>query len=350
MGSNIGGSVAISGSTVLIGASGANGSRGAAYVDVNPGNGWRRQATLSGTASVTAFGFSVAVQSTPADTFAIVGAILQGNGTAHVYTRSGRTWHRTATLTDPHAVSHEAFGWSMAASTTTAVISAYEANGVTGAVCIFGRSGNAWHLEARLTPPAPAPDGDAFGWSMAISGETIVIGALGPTTSPGAVYVYTRSGKTWHLQATLADPGDRAADLFGTGVAIVGSTIAVGSAGARGNRGAVYLFHRSRQHWSPSGTLTEPAARAGDWFGTAVAMSGSRLLIGASRKGRKQCGAAYDYGLTRNKWRFKTQVINPGCTSGDDFGDHLALSGTTAVIGSPGKHTDVGAAYVVTVP
>jgi FG-GAP repeat len=79
-------------------------------------------------------------------------------------------------------------------------------------------------------------------------------------------------------------------------------------------------------------------------------MSGPRLLIGASRKGQKRCGAVYDYGLIRNKWRFKTQVVNPGCTGGDDFGDKLALSGTTAAIGAPGKHASAGAAYVVTVP
>lgn len=353
-GNNVGGSVAVSGSTVLIGASGVNGFRGAAYVDVNTRNGWRRQATLSGTASFAGFGFSVAVQSTAADTFAIVGAIgspgSQNNGTAYVYTRSGRKWHRTATLTDPHADRNEAFGWSMATTTTTAVISAYDANGVTGAVCIFGRSGNTWHFEATLTPPAPAPLGDAFGWSEAILGQTVVIGALGPTTSPGAAYIYARSGDTWRLEATLADPGHRASDLFGTGVAVANSTVAVGAAGAHGNRGAVYLFRHVGQRWLLSGSLTEPAARSGDWFGTAVAMSGLRLLIGASRKGQKRCGAAYDYGLARNKWRFRTQVINPGCANGDDFGDKLALSGRTAVIGAPGKARNTGAAYVVTVP
>ena len=74
------------------------------------------------------------------------------------------------------------------------------------------------------------------------------------------------------------------------------------------------------------------------------------MLIGASRKGQRRCGAAYDYVLTDNKWQFKTQVINPDCTSGDDFGDKLALSGTTAVIGAPGKDDNTGAAYVVTVP
>src|SRR5579863_502066 len=69
MGNDIGGSVAISGSTVLIGASGSGDFRGAAYVDVNPGNGWRRQATINGPENLADFGFSVAVQSTKAGAF-----------------------------------------------------------------------------------------------------------------------------------------------------------------------------------------------------------------------------------------------------------------------------------------
>ena len=350
---DVGGSVAVSGSTVLIGAPGESDFRGSANVDVNPGNGWRKQATLRGSVNDGSFGFSVAVQSTRALTFGIVGAtgpVGQANGTAYVYTRSGRAWRHTATLTDPQAVSNEAFGWSMAASTTTAVISAYDANGVTGAVAIFGRSGNTWHFETRLTPPAPAPAGDAFGWTMAISGDTIVVTALGPTTSPGAAYVYTRSGNNWRLAATLSDPGGLASDLYGTGAAIVGSAIAIGAAGAHGNRGVVYLYHRTKRHWSLSGVLTDRTAHAGDWFGTAVAMSGPRLIVGASRKGQQRCGSVYFYELIRGKWKYKNQVINPNCVSGDDFGDKLALSGTTAVIGAPGKDHNAGAAYVATVP
>jgi hypothetical protein len=311
-----GASVAISGNTVVVGAygedsaaSGVNGNQannsalnaGAAYVFVRSGSTWTQQAYLkaSNPGANDFFGVSVAISG---DTV-VVGAFnedsaatgVNGNqadnsatdsGAAYVFVRSGSTWGQQAYLKATNTGTGDFFGNSVAISGNTVVIGAYgedsAATGVngnqannsapdSGASYVFVRSGSGWTQQAYLKASNPGVS-DFFGGSVAISGETVVIGAFdedsaatgvnGNQTSSGApdsgaVYVFVRSGSAWAQQAYLKASNTGAGDSF-VSVAISGDTLVVGASaedsaatGVNGNQvdnsapdsGAAYVFN-----------------------------------------------------------------------------------------------------------
>lgn len=282
-----GGSVAIYGSTVVIGASNASSERGAAYVFVRSGTTWTQQAELiaSDAAYFDGFGTSVAISGSTA----VIGAPdkFSNSGAAYVFTQSGSAWSQQAQLTDGAA--NAFFGYSVAIDGSTAVIGAYGENSYTGAVYVFTRSGSTWSQQAKLPPPAT---GESFGISVAMSGSTALVGASGTASSPGAAYVFTRSGVTWSQQAKLTAADAAAGDAFGWSVGVSGSTAIVGAYAKNSQTGAAYVFVRSGSVWPQAAKLTASDAATGDKFGSAVAIYGSTAIVGAWDKG-SATGASY---------------------------------------------------------
>jgi FG-GAP repeat len=358
-GERLGTSVAISGATAVVGAPDFNGGRGAAEIFVRTGTTWRRQATLydrRGRANDN-FGSAVAVSSTAAGTYALIAAQGQGRpDRAFVYERSGRSWHLQAALAGPtgyYAGGWE-FGWSVAISGTTALVSTIQnqLNGA-GGIYVFVRSGTTWHRQAILYDPDTTGEGN-FGGSVAVSGSTIMAGA----PDQGCAFVFARSGQDWALQATLDTSGEVTACPFGVGdglgssVAVSGSTAVIGADGLPGDsgRGVAFVFTRSGTTWTRHTRLTDPHGVNGDNFGWSVAFSGTRILVGAPFKAARHCGTAYEYTRSGTTWRERAEVINPGCSEDDAFGSALAISGATAMIGSPGQHDGTGAVYQQVLP
>jgi FG-GAP repeat len=145
--------------------------------------------------------------------------------------------------------------------------------------------------KAKLTA-ADGASGDSFGWSVAISGSTAVVGADAKNSNTGAAYVFTRSGSTWTRQAELTSSDGAANDFFGLSVAISGSTAVVGAPGKNTFTGAAYVFTRSGSAWSQQAELTASGGVGGDDFGVSVALSGSTTAAGAPFK-NSSTGAAY---------------------------------------------------------
>ena len=351
--------VAVSGTTAVIGAPGVNVGAGAAYVFVHSGKTWRRQAALAdpGDGEGDYFGSSVAVSSTAAGTIAVIGAPGSAEneaGTAYVFARSGKAWHLQAALADPDGDISDQFGSSVAISGTTAVIGADGVNKTRGAAYIYARSGGTWRLQAAFYDPS-GHFSDEFGWSVAISGATAVIGDPGRELSSdehgaGAAFVYVRSGNAWHRQAAFYDPAARGADSFGGAVAISGATAVIGASGVQNSQGAAYVYQRSGTAWHRIAKLTSPHPLDYSIFGSAVAVSGARALVGEPLTALNVCGTAYEFMRSGRAWRERARVVNPdpGCATGhpDSFGTSVALSGRTAVIGAPDKP----AAYEQTLP
>jgi hypothetical protein len=256
------------------------------------------------------------------------------------------------TLADPGGVAYDEFGYSVAVSGAVAVIGAPGTNEGASVAYVYARSGGTWSLQATLSDPAGTAN-DNFGYAVAVSGTTAVIGTLKANSPNGAAYVYARIGGTWRRQVTLLDPGHHALDNFGAYVAISGGTAVIGAPGTSSNRGAAYVYARSGQTWRRQTRLAGPRAAPNDFFGFSVAVSGARVLVGglhnflASRGG---CGRAYEYTPSGSTWHLKATVIAPRCVIGDGFADSLALSGTTAVIGAPYANHFAGAAYYITLP
>jgi hypothetical protein len=293
-------------------------------------------------ASGDLFGFAVAIFNTTA----IVGAFNKGPGgagAAYAFVHSTTGWSQQAELKASDGAAGDAFGTSVAISGSTAVIGAYRKDSGAGAAYIFVRSGTLWTQQAKLTALDRA-SGDGFGASVAISGSTAVVGATYHSQS-GAAYVFLRSGTTWTQQAELTASDGLANDNFGLSVGISGSTAVVGARFKNSNTGAAYVYVRSAAAWSQKAELTAADGAANDYFGISVAISGTTLVVGAEGKA-SSTGAAYVFTGSGAAWTQQATLIASDGAANDDFGISVALSGSIAVIGSPGKTAGTGAAYV----
>jgi hypothetical protein len=342
-GDYFGGSVAISGTTAVVGAEGNSSGTGAAYVFTRSGSTWSKQAELTASDGAQAddFGAAVAISGTTV----VVGAFGNNSntGAAYVFTRSGTTWSQRAELTVGGA--DAAFGDSVAISGTTVVVGASGYNGTgTGAAYVFTGSGATWSQQATLADPGGAT-GDYFGDSVATTGSTAVIGADGTSSGTGAAYVFTRSGATWSQQATLADPGATAGDNFGSSVATSGTTAVIGAQGAS-STGAAYVFTGSGATWSQQATLADPGgAGSEDLFGSSVAVSGSTAVIGAP-DASSGTGTAYTFTRAGTSWTQQAQLTAADGGAGEYFATSVATTATTTITGAPYSNSGTGGAYI----
>jgi FG-GAP repeat len=353
-GDSFGNSVAISGSTAVVGAWGKNLGTGAAYVFIGSGTTWSQQAKLTASDGVMgdAFASSVSISGSTV----VVGAYTKASvlgifiGAAYVFVRSGTTWSQQAELAASDGVSNDLFGISVAISGSTAVVGATEnvaARG-DGAAYVFVRSGTNWTQQAKLTAADGALFGDGFGFSVAFSGSVVVVGAPFKNSGTGAAYVFVASGGTWSQQAELTAADGAANDWFGWSVAIsadinspTGLHVVVGAPSKNSSAGAAYLYLASGTTWSQQAKLTASDGASGDSFGDSVAVSGSTEVVGAKGK-NSNTGAAYVFGPPAQQ----AELTASDATAGEDFGETVAISGSTAVVGAPAKNTLAGAAYV----
>ena len=312
------------------------------------------------------FGFSVALSG---DT-AVIGAFRDSDdvkgvdsGSAYVFTRSGTNWGQQAKMTATDGAANDTFGGNVALSGDTAVIGALgdddDVNGVdSGSAYVFTRSGTSWSEQAKLSA-ADGAAGDEFGYSVALSGDTAVIGAARDDdkgNDSGSAYVFTRSGTSWSQQAKLTAADGAAGDVFSISVALSGDTAVIGADldDEKGdNSGAAYVFTRSGSTWSQQAKLTAADGAAGDLFGIRVALSGVTAVIGAARDDDKgdNSGAAYVFIRSGTTWSQRAKLTAADGAANDRFGTRVALSGNTAVIGAildDDKSDNSGSAYVFT--
>lgn len=364
-------SVAVSGNTAIVSAPGKNigknSGQGAVYVFRCSGDpcSWTQQQELTAAdgARDDEFGNSVAVDGNTA----IIGAwgknssYLPGapmtavapQGAAYVFICSGDpcTWRQKQELTASDGQRGDEFGNSIAMSGNTAIIGAPYKNSYQGAAYVFTCSGTpcTWRQQQELT----ASDGashDVFGYSIALDGDTAIIGAIGNNSSRGAAYVFKCSGTpcTWAQQQELTASKGASGDAFGTRIAVSGAAAVIGAPGTKIDsnslQGAAYMFTCSGTPciWSQQQELTASDGASRDEFGTRVAMSGNTAIIGNN----SSQGAAYVF-----TWPFVTRKQQQELTAsdrahGDEFGYSVGMSGNTAIIGAAYKGSYRGAAYV----
>jgi len=424
-------SVAMSGDTVVIGAAaedssavGVDGDQtddgspysGAAYVFVrSPGSPatWSQQAYLkaSNTDTGDQFGGSVAVF----DDTVVVGATeedssttgVNGNqadnggfssGAAYVFVRAGGVWSQQAYLKASNTGVGDSFGGSVAGFGDTVVVGATaessSATGVdnnqfdntatwSGATYVFVRdAGGVWSQHAYLKASNTYLY-DYFGRSVAVSGDTIVVGATGESSNAtgvngdqsarganeaGAAYVFVRSGTTWSQQAYLKASNTGADDEFGISVALSGDTAVIGAWGERSsatgvdgdqtnnsavNSGATYVFVRGGGgDWSQQAYLKASNTDAYDYFGKSVAVSGNWIVVGAPEEDSDatgvngdqgnsafNAGAGYVFlrdanGVWTQRAYLKASNTAESFAAGDQFGYAVCISGDTVVTGA----------------
>ena len=448
-GDQFGSSVAVSGDTVVVAApveasnaTGVNGNQadnstsgaGAVYVFVRSGTLWSQQAYLkaSNTGMGDNFGVSVAV----AGNTVVVGASgeasnatgVNGNqadnssivaGAAYVFVRSGTLWSQQAYLKASNTGGNDRFGTSVAVAGDTVVVGANQeasnatgvngnqadnSAGFAGAAYVFVRSSTLWSQQAYLKA-SNTGGGDEFGRSVAVAGDTVVVGALGESSNAtgvngnqannsasaaGAAYVFVRSGTQWSQQTYLKASNTGGNDRFGFSVAVACDTVVVGAngessnaTGVNGNQadnsasdaGAAYVFVRSGTLWSQQAYLKASNSEGGDLYGYSVAVAGDTLVVGAFGEASNAtgvngnqadnsaffAGAAYVYVRSGTLWSQQTYLKASNTGVSDGFGLSVAVAGDMVVVGAYGEDSnatgingnqadnsagDAGAAYI----
>lgn len=216
---------------------------------------------------------------------------------------------------------------------------------------VLGSALLAWQTQAttesqKLVASNAAAD-DEFGFSIAIDGDAMVIGARDRFVEVGAVYVFRHNGSTWVEEAYLTSTGATSSDFFGSAVAIDGDRIVVGSPSdddpvLGGNAGSAYVFDWNGSAWTQTQKLLPSALSESDDAGSSVAISGDRILIGSPHDdiGPGGSGAAYTFLWNGSSWVEEQQLLADDRAFGDNFGHAVALEGTTAVITAPFSDND----------
>jgi len=326
-------------------------------------------------------------------------ALIAGGGLSKTYQlvfdRGGSVLDQVVYGKASNTGASDQFGYTVALSGDTLAVGAYAessaATGVngsqadngagnSGAVYVFVRSGTTWTQQAYIKASNTGGN-DAFGCSVALSGDTLAVGAYGEDSAApgingnqtdnsaaasGAVYVYVRMGTTWTQQAYIKESNPEAVDLFGYAVALSGNTLAVGAyledsaaIGVNGNQtdntaldsGAVYVFVRTGTTWTQQAYLKASNTGASDNFGRSVALSGDTLAVGTffedsaatGLNGNQADNVAADAGAVyvffRNGATWAQQAYVKASNTGgyDLFGYSVALSGDTLAIGAYGE-------------
>lgn len=371
---NFGVSVSLDGDTALVGSYaddvGANVNQGSVYVFTRVGGVWTQQARLIAVdgAADDLFGFSVALSG---DT-ALVGAYRHNvganadQGSAYVFKRVGTAWTQQQQLTAADGAAGDFFGDSVALSGNTALVGAdghdIGANVNQGAAYVFGRTGGIWTAQQKLTAGDGA-DGDNFGVSVALRGDTALVGAdaddVGANASQGSAYVFSRVGGVWNESAQLISGDGAPFDLFGVSVALSGNTALVGAAGddlgANVDQGSAYVFTESGGAWAEQAKLTAIDGAASDFFGISVALRGNKALVGAAfydLGAKANQGSAYVFRRVNGVWTYRRQLTAANGAAFDNFGTSVALGPRTSLVGANrhdvGANADQGAAYLFT--
>lgn len=296
-------------------------------------------------ASKDSFGAAVAMSG---DT-ALVGAVFdddmgEDSGSAYIFERNADgSWSEQAKLMAPDGKANDWFGFAVALSGDTALVGAPNAlhNKVApGVVHVFVRNGAEWTLQTTLAPSAGAMD-DQFGYAVALDGDLAIIGTPADdevAMNAGAAYAFTRTGTTWTEQNKFIPMPGGAAGFFGVSVALSKSTALLGAwdDGTGKNAGLVFPYITDGTKWTSEGTLVATDAEAEDTFGYSVSLSGDTALIGASGNddAGKDSGSAYIFTRSSGKWAQDQKLLASDGAAGDTFGYSVAIWNDLATVGA----------------
>ena len=235
---------------------------------------------------------------------------------------------------------HDHFGWSVAVDGDVAVVGAPqddEGGEDSGAAYVYLLADGTWTYRAKLLDPEPF-DGARFGYSVAVSGDSIVVGSYPTTASTGTVIVYRATGLDWDLEQRLQPAEDVSGSQFGCAVAADGDSVVIGAPQARTDgvaAGAAYVFVRSGSGWTEEQRLVAAQPIGYTKLGRAVDIDGDRVIAGTANR------SAHVFHRQDGAWIAEARLSNDGVDADHDYGRAVGISGRTAVIGSP-QDDDMG--------
>ena len=276
-------------------------------------------------------------------------------GAVYVYRFDGVNWVLDATLHAADGAAADQFGVDVAVSGDVIIVGARlddDAGSGSGSAYIFRYDGSSWNQEDKLTASDAAAN-DLFGGSVAAAENVVIVGAIGQDNGgeeTGAAYVYRIDGADWTQDAKLVAADAAEQDWFGSGVAITSSRALVGAYGksdVEPRSGAAYLFQYNGSAWVQETKLIASDAAASDNFGREVALDSATALIGAPENDDDGAasGSTYVFTFDGSTWTELAKLTASDAAAGSTFGSALSISGDWAVIGAPSASL-TGAAYV----
>ena len=334
---DFGSAVALSGTTAVVGQPSESGFTipGRVFVFTKTTTGWKQTATLEASdhAAEDQFGSAVAVSG---NTIA-VGDPNPSNGrhcggfscgAVYIFTKTTTGWKQAAEFKDPNPVSsnygNDLFGHAVATTGNTVYAGSpgYDQSPSTtgngGAVFAYTQTTSGWQQTAKITPSSSA--GLGLGWSLAVSGSTVVAGAFScQTCASSAAYVLTHTTSGW-TQDRLTSSDFTSGDGFGESVSVSGSVIAVGAPYHANFSGRVYVFAKTTTGWKQTAELSHGSPILE--FGLSAGISGTALVV--SNVGA--AGPVYFFAKTTTGWKYVTTVNLTGGVTGVSVSGSLALA------------------------
>jgi len=209
-----------------------------------------------------------------------------------------------------------------------------------GSAYVFHRVNGSWVEQTKLTASTQFW-GDAFGTSVAVDGDTIVVGAPGTMDSgwsDARAYVYRHDGFSWNEEAELIPSGSFDGDRFGISVSISGDLIAVGAPGLEFSPSQVYVFRRDSTNWTEEAILVGTDTDYDDAFGREVSANGDLVVVGAYHDDHAgdTSGSAYVFRFDGEDWAEDAKLTAPNPGPGQAFGLSVSIDGTMPIVGRNG--------------
>lgn len=320
---------------------------GAVYIFGRTATNWTQHTKLTAHdgAAYDYFGVSCAIY----DSYAMVGADGEDEkgsnaGAAYIFHWNGASWTQAVKLAAADAEDGDNFGRSVDISARYAVVGAPfddDSGSNSGAVYIFEPISGSWGQMAKITASDAAAD-DRFGYSVAIDGNMVVVGAYGDDdrgSMSGSAYVFRQSGGAWTQEAKLIGADTAGYDEFGYSVAQHGNVIIVGAYrdDDGGNEtGSAYTFRYDGGSWQQEAKLLAADRQAFDRFAWSVGVENDVAVVGAYREdeGASDAGAAYIFKYTGSSWSKADKVYAPDAAYQDYFSYSAAVGGAHVLIGA----------------
>jgi hypothetical protein len=282
-------------------------------------------------------------------------------GAAYIYSLDSSGWKQRQKLTADNAQSNDYFAYAVDISEKYAIIGAYgddEKGNMAGAAYIFElQDDNTWIQKQKLVD-AQGERNDQFGYAVAITENFAIVGAYRDDDngdSSGSATIYMRDQGMWTVQAKLLANDGQANDYFGYDVTISGDYAVVGAYRcddvSRNNVGGAYIYKYERGTWNFQTKLVPIQGTSNDYFGAAVDLVGTRLLVGAYGNDDKgsTSGAAYLYILEGDQWSMLKKYMPGDGIAYDYFAYDIAIGDQGLIMGAYGRDDNgsmAGAVYI----